>query len=322
MNNAGGETAAELTMGGIVILGIFVADVAFRARRQPKVGETIMGSAFALGPGGKGSNQAVAAARLGADVSFISKLGDDAFGKMAMEMWDREGVQPIVRLDPASSTGAAYIYIDEQSGDNAIIVVPGAAREVTPTDVEASRAEIESAALFMTQLETPTEAAQKGLEIARSADVTTVLNPAPAAPIGNDLLSLCDFLTPNETEAAFLTGISIDRVADASRASAMLRDRGAAAAIVTLGENGAFFDDGHLQKHIEPFSFGKVVETTGAGDSFCGAFAHALTTGYAPQDAAGYACAAATISVTRPGTAPSMPTAAEADNFYSAVRDG
>ena len=309
-------------MGGIVILGIFVADAAFKAKRQPKTGETLMGSAFALGPGGKGSNQAVAAARLGADVSFISKLGDDAFAKMALEMWDREGIQPIVKQDPDSFTGAAYIFVDEQSGDNAIIVVPGAAREVTPDDVEAARSVIESAALFMTQLETPTEAAHKGLGIARSAGVMTVLNPAPAAPVSDDLLALCDYLTPNETEAAFLTGISIDRVEDARRASAMLRDRGAETVIVTLGENGAFFNDGRIQQHIEPFRFGDVVETTGAGDSFCGAFAHASTTGFTPLDAARYACAAASISVTRPGTAPSMPTAAETDAFYKTAGNG
>ena len=309
-------------MGGIVILGIFVADAAFRAKRQPNIGETLMGSSFSFGPGGKGSNQAVAAARLGAEVSFISKLGDDAFAKMAIELWQSEGVHPIVKQDPDSFTGAAYIYVDEQSGDNAIIVVPGAAREVTPEDVEASRETIETAALFMTQLETPTDAAQKGLEIARSAKVTTVLNPAPAAPIGDDLIALCDYLTPNETEAAYLTGISIDRVEDAARASAMLRSRGAETVIITLGENGAFFDDGRRQQHIEPFSSGDVVETTGAGDSFCGAFAHASTTGYAPLEAARYACAAASISVTRPGTAPSMPTASEADAIYNTARDG
>ena len=307
-------------MGGIVILGVFVADAAFRADRQPKIGETLMGNGFALGPGGKGSNQAVAAARLGADVAFLTRLGDDSFARMAQEMWAAEGVRSLAKTDPDSFTGAAYIFIDDATGDNAIIVVPGAGREVTCADIDAGRAEIESAALFMTQLETPVETARCGLRAARAAGVTTVLNPAPAAPVDDSLIALCDYLTPNESEAAELTGIAIKSVDDARRAAAALRSRGAGTVIITLGSDGAYFDDGDLSRHIEPVSYGRTVETTGAGDSFCGAFAHAVTAGQSPFDSARYACAAASISVTRPGTAPSMPSKAEVDDFVRQLR--
>ena len=302
--------------GRVAILGIFVADTAYRADRQPKMGETILGKGFALGPGGKGSNQAVAVARLGSPVSFISRVGDDAFAKMAREMWVAEGVSPLVESDPNSFTGAAYIFIDDESGDNAIIVVPGAARDISPEDLERNRASIESATIFLTQLETPVEAAKRGLEIARSAGVTTILNPAPAADLETSILELCDYLVPNESEAELLTGIKVCDLKAAKDAAAELKKRGAKSVIVTLGENGALLYDGLNAVHVPPFSAGDVIETTGAGDCFCGAFAHALNQGFSALESTKFACAAASISVTRPGTAPSMPHRNEVDRLY------
>ena len=167
----------------IIILGVFVADTAYRADRAPRMGETILGRSFALGPGGKGSNQAVAAARLGAEVGFITRLGDDAFAEIAERTWAAAGVRPLVTRDADSYTGAAYIFIEEGSGDNAIIICPGAAARIAPADIDARRAEIEAAAVFVTQLEQPAEAAHRALEIARAAGVATVFNPAPAAPV-------------------------------------------------------------------------------------------------------------------------------------------
>ena len=254
--------------GQIAILGIFVADTAYRADRQPKMGETILGRDFALGPGGKGSNQAVAVARLGSPVSFISRVGDDAFAKMARDMWVAEGVKPLVESDPNSFTGAAYIFIDDESGDNAIIVVPGAARDVSPEDLERNRAAIESATIFMTQLETRVEATKRGLEIARNAGVSTILNPAPAAELDTSVLELCDYLVPNESEAELLSGIKVCDVKAAKEAAAELKRRGAKSVIVTLGENGALLDDGLNAVHVPAFNSGDVVETTGAGDCF------------------------------------------------------
>lgn len=304
-------------MKPIAILGIFVADTAYHAQRQPNMGETLKGSKFALGPGGKGSNQAVAAARLGSQVAFISKLGDDQFGQMALDMWRREGIEAKVEVDPRSSTGAAYIFVDEASGDNAIIVVPGAAGEITPDDVRRNSETVAGAGIFMTQLETSIESSIAGLRIAKSSGVTTVLNPAPAADLEDDVFGLCDFLTPNESEAESLTGRRVESVEDAKSAAADLRRRGAGSVIVTLGENGALFDDGDTCIHVPAVDSGPVVETTGAGDSFCGAFVHAMSNGRTPLVATRYACAAASLSVTKPGTAPSMPTAVEVARVFT-----
>jgi ribokinase len=302
-------------MKPIVILGIFVADTAYRAERMPKLGETILGRSFALGPGGKGSNQAVAAAMASAGTGgrthFITRLGDDDFARIAQATWARAGVVPEVTVDRESYTGAAYIFIEEATGNNAIIVAPGAAGRVSEADVEAKRRLIEGAAIFMTQLEQPIPAARKGLEIARAAGVATILNPAPAAPLDDALLALCDYLTPNESEAEALTGLPVTTPAEAEAAADALLARGVGAVVVTLGGNGALYRDRVRCVHVPVISAGPVVETTGAGDAFNGGFAVALSEGRDVIDAVRFGCATAGISVTRPGTAPSMPARAE-----------
>ncbi|MCT9000200.1 ribokinase [Chelativorans intermedius] len=297
----------------VVILGVFVADTAYRAARQPRMGETLLGSAFKLGPGGKGSNQAVAAARLGARVSFITRLGRDPFADMALATWREAGVEPAVVETPESYTGAAYIFVEEASGDNAIIVCPGAAMLISPEDVDARADLIRSAGVFVTQLEQPVAAAMRGLAIAREAGVTTVLNPAPATELPAEIFGLCDYITPNETEAEALTGIAVASVEDAQRAARTLLEKGVGAAVITLGERGAFLLGKGESRHLPAFDAGPVVETTGAGDAFNGGFAAALARGLAPAQAVRFGCAVAGISVTRPGTAPSMPTLAEVD---------
>jgi len=299
--------------GAVVILGVFVADTAYRARRQPRMGETILGESFALGPGGKGSNQAVAAARAGADVHFISRLGQDTFAEMALTTWEDAGVTPEITRDPDSYTGAAYIFVDAASGDNAIIIAPGAAGRISAEDVEARRDLIAGAGVFMTQLEQPIPAARRALEIAREGGAVTVLNPAPAADLPDGMLALCDYVTPNESEAEALTGIEVTDRDSAARAARALIGRGAAAAIVTLGADGALYDDGREVRHVSALSAGTVVETTGAGDAFAGGLATALAEGQSPEHAVRFGCATAAISVTRPGTAPSMPARAEID---------
>lgn len=296
---------------GVAILGIFVADLAFRAGRQPAMGETLMGSGFKMGPGGKGSNQAVAAARAGASVSFISRLGRDAFGEIALATWKAEGISPRVALSADEPTGAAYIFVSDETGENAIIVVPGAAGGISAADVERERAAIEGAAVFVTQLEQPIAAALRGLEIARAAGAVTVFNPAPAAAVPEQLYALCDYVIPNETEAADITGIAVSTVNDAKRAGDVLLEKGAGAAIITLGARGALFHNKDHSVMIDAFNAGKVVETAGAGDSFVGAFAAGLSEGMDPIAAARFGCAAAAISVTRPGTAPAMPKRSE-----------
>lgn len=298
-------------MSSVVILGVFVADTAYRAARQPVMGETILGNSFVLGPGGKGSNQAVAAAMAGAQTHFISRLGADDFAKIALETWKKAGVHPVVTQDPGSYTGAAYIFIEEATGNNAIIIAPGAAANISVADVEAQADLIGAASVFITQLEQPMDAAMRALQIARAAGVRTILNPAPAATLPDGMLALCDYVTPNESEAEALTGIKVVTVDDAIRAATALRDHGARAAIITLGDKGALYQDEHGSLHVPVISAGKVVETTGAGDAFNGGFAAALAAGSAPRDAVRFGCATAGISVTRAGTAPSMPSLAE-----------
>jgi ribokinase len=299
-------------MGKVAILGIFVADLAFRAPRPPAMGETIIGSDFRMGPGGKGSNQAVAAARAGADVTFISRLGRDSFGEIALATWKAENINTgKVALSSDLSTGAAYIFVQEQTGANCIIVVPGAAGAISVADVENAAAEIRAAKVFVTQLEQPIAAARRGLELARAAGAMTVFNPAPAAPLPDALYGLCDYITPNETEASTLTGIEVTNLDSARAAADQLLQRGVKVALVTLGEAGALYHSAQESVLVPAFSAGKVVETTGAGDAFNGGFAAALAAGRAPQDAVRFGCATAGISVTRAGTAPSMPKLAE-----------
>lgn len=302
----------------IVILGVFVADTAYRAKRQPNMGETILGESFALGPGGKGSNQAVAAAKSGGDVHFVTRLGDDPFAQMARDTWDAAGVAPAVTVDTGSYTGAAYIFVDDATGDNAIIIAPGAAGRISVDDVEAQADLIQSADVFVTQLEQPMPAAQRALEIARAGGTKTILNPAPAAELSDEMLALCDYVTPNESEAEGITGISVETPDDAARAADALLARGVGAAIITLGAQGVFYKDKEIAVHVPAISAGDVVETTGAGDAFNGGFAVALAEGMSPENALRFGCATAGISVTRVGTAPSMPDRAEIDALLTA----
>ncbi|MGA0539386.1 ribokinase [Neotabrizicola sp. VNH66] len=301
-------------MKPIVILGIFVADTAYRAARQPKLGETILGESFALGPGGKGSNQSVAAAMAAGGsrpVHFITRLGQDDFAAIARSTWARAGVVPEVTEDPESYTGAAFIFLEAASGNNAIIVAQGAAARIGAEDAAARADLIGGASVFVTQLEQPVAAARRGLEIARAAGVTTILNPAPAAELDDALLALCDYLTPNESEAEALTGLPVTSVAEAEAAADALLSRGVGAVVITLGENGALYRDRARSFHVPVISAGPVLETTGAGDAFNGGFAVALAEGQEMEAAVRFGCATAGISVTRRGTAGAMPSRAE-----------
>ena len=300
-------------MKPIVVLGIFVADTAYRAERMPKMGETILGRSFVLGPGGKGSNQSVAAAMAGGTTHFITRLGKDDFAQIARSTWARAAVHPEVTEDGESYTGAAFIFLEDATGNNAIIVSPGAAARITTADLDAKADLIRSAAVFVTQLEQPIPAARRGLEIARAAGVTTILNPAPAAPLDDVMLALCDYITPNESEAETLTGLPVTTVVQAEAAADALMARGVGAVVITLGGNGALYRDRTRSVHVPVISAGPVVETTGAGDAFNGGFAVALSEGRDVVEAVRFGCATAGISVTRPGTAPSMPARAEID---------
>lgn len=299
----------------IVILGIFVADAAYRADRLPRLGETILGQHFMLGPGGKGSNQAVAAARAGGDVHFITRLGADAFADMARSLWRDAGVQPQVTVDADSYTGSAFIFLEAATGQNAIIVAQGAAARISVADVEAQRSLIEGAKVFVTQLEQPLDAARHALTIARGAGVRTILNPAPAATLDDGMLGLCDLVTPNESEAEGLTGIAVHSIADAEAAADRLIARGVGAVIVTLGEKGVLYRADGKSLHVPARAPGPVIDTTGAGDAFNGGLATALAEGRDMASALRFGTAVAGLSVTRAGAASAMPTRAEVEAY-------
>ena len=299
----------------IVILGVFVADTAYRASRQPQIGETIIGNEFSLGPGGKGSNQAVAAALAGGNVHFISRLGKDDFANMAISLWEKSGITPHVTQYSDSYTGAAYIFIEDKTGNNAIIVSPGAAANINDDDITANKELIQGSRVFMTQLEQSLDAAGTALSFAKDGGAITILNPAPAQPLGENILKLCDFVTPNEIEAEQITGTPVKSINDAEIAAGKLLEKGASAAVITLGEQGALFKDNNQIIHQPSYEVGPVVETTGAGDAFNGGLAVALAEEMPIDKALRFACATASISVTRQGTAPSMPDRHEIDTL-------
>lgn len=303
---------------GIVVMGSFVADLMGRGPGIPVEGETVKGSFFRVGPGGKGANQAVAAARAGGSVAMITRLGRDAFGEMAMENFSAEGIDTrYVFRSAEDPTGAALIMVSEKSGQNSIMVIPGACGNISTDEVvEAMRAH-KDAKVLVVQLETNFAAVAASLAAAKEMGMKTVCNPAPAHAIPSDCYPLIDYLTPNETEASTLSGIRVNNLRDAEKAARALRKAGAGNVIITLGEKGAMILNGRDSlAMVEPFHV-EAVDTTGAGDSFNGAFALAIAEGKDIRAATIFANAAAALSVTRIGTAPAMPYRAEIDAFLA-----
>jgi ribokinase len=308
----------------VCVLGAFVADLTCRTDRMPKWGETILGIAFKLGPGGKGSNQAVAAARLNSDVRLITKLGRDAFGEMARSFYLNEGISlDRVYEDPEESSGTATIVVDDRTRENAIVVVQGACGRLTIAEVEAARQEIATSDIFLTQLELPFPPTIRGIEIAHEAGVPVILNPAPACPLPIEVLRKVSYLTPNESEGlALIGGKSLDEFEDIEKLADRLMALGVPNVVLTLGENGAFVKSQSIRLHIPVFHCGKIVETTGAGDAFAGGLAVALAEKKPLEAAALYGCAVAGLSVTRQGTAPSMPRRDEVDKMVVGMSGG
>lgn len=304
----------------IMIMGVFAVDLAFSVKSLPTWGETVLGSEFVIGPGGKGSNQAVAAARLGGNVCFLTKVGKDMFSEIAYRTHREAGVSTEFILEAAGqTTGAAAIILDEKSRENAIVVTPGAANALTFDDIDHAKERIASASCFMTQLELSLNLVEYGLRVARSVGIPTILNPAPACDCTDAFLSLCDYATPNEIEAMALTGVRIETLDDADRAATALLRRGVRNVILTLGPRGAYIKNAELTQYIPAFHAGPVVESTGAGDAFNGGLAVGLSEGMDIIDATRFGCAVAGISVTRQGTAPSMPHRHEVDSLMARV---
>ncbi len=304
-------------MKNISILGIFVADLAFFSKKIPEKGETILGDDFVVGPGGKGSNQAVAAAKSGSSVNFISKIGTDQYGELAKNIYKETNVgTKYVFTTDKFSTGVAAILINKETGDNAISVVPGAAGELTIEDVNQAEEEIKNSSIFLTQLESPMETVIHSLKIAKSNNVTTILNPAPAAKLEKQVFPLIDYFTPNESEASFYVDGDIKNEVDAKKYAKDIIHLGVKNVLITLGEKGAYFENANESHFIPALDLkDKVVDTSGAGDAFNGSFATALCENKSIVDSIKFANTYAGISTTRIGTANSMPTRVEIDKI-------
>jgi ribokinase len=263
-------------MSYISVFGIFVADISFVGKRIPTVGESMIGSKYNISPGGKGCNQATAIAKLGGKVSFISKIGKDTYGDMAIKILSENKIEiSAVDIDPKSQTGVAGIMLDETTGKNAINVIVGAPATLTIKDLEKHFNIIDKSEIFLTQLETPVGVTLECLKKAKENNVLTILNPAPAAKIDNQFFKYVDYFTPNETEAEFYTDIKILNIEDAKKAAKSLIQKGLKKIIITLGEKGLFYTDGKEEIFIEATKV-KAIDTIGAGDAFNGGFAYAL----------------------------------------------
>lgn len=277
------------------------------APKLPTAGETVMGTRLAIGPGGKGSNQMTAAARAGGDVYFITRLGDDTFGKVLEAHFAREGFRKDhILISDEVDTACALIEIDEADAQNRIMVIPAANSHVGRDEVIAAEADFATCDVVLTQLEINMTGVMASAELAKKYNKSFILNPAPALPLPDEIWAYVDWFTPNETEVALYTGIEVNNDDDARVAAKVLLDRGVGNVVITLGKRGAYWTNGQDEAVVPGYPV-KAVETTGAGDTFNGAFAVALGEGKSPVDALAFANAAAAISVTRHGAAESAP---------------
>jgi ribokinase len=305
----------------IVVVGSLNMDLVIRTPRFPGPGETIIGSAFHTIPGGKGANQAVAAAKLGARVSMVGRVGDDAFGAQQLANLSQLGIDVShVRRDPKAATGVALIVLDEQ-GQNSIILAPGANMRLTLADLEAAEDVLASAAILVLQLEIPQEVVEQAIKVARAHGVIVLLNPAPARQLPPTLLNQVDVLIPNESETALLTGTEVDDIESARRAVAKLRAAGVGTVILTLGGRGALLLEGQKATHVPGYRV-DVVDTTAAGDAFVGGFAVGLAEGQDLAEAVRFANAAGALAVTKLGAQPSLPTRSEVEAFLRNRQEG
>ncbi len=302
-------------MKSISILGVFVADLCFIGDRIPSKGQTILGKKHVVGPGGKGSNQAIAAARLNGEVSFITKVGKDNHSEMAFNLYKEAGVKThSIIQEEKLFTGVAGIMIDKD-GNNAINVVSGAAEHLVAEDIDNKIETIKNSKIFLTQMETPDEITIYALKKAKEHKCITILNPAPARKIDEDNFKLIDFFTPNETEAEFYLNKNLNTDTDIKNAANEFLKKGIKNVIITLGEKGIYFANRDENFFLEAYKLKKaVIDTTGAGDAFNGAFAVGLANDLDIKEALSFANKVAGISTTRLGAAASMPFAKELEN--------
>ncbi len=302
--------------GKIVVAGSSNTDMILQMDHIPRPGETILGGQFSMAAGGKGANQAVAAARAGGQVTFLARVGADMFGRQAVEGFRRDGIDVrYVLEDDQAPSGVALIFV-AANGENSIGVASGANLCLSPADVQQAASAIQDASALVMQLETPLETVRAAAQIAAAKRVPVILNPAPAQPLDDALLALVTVLTPNESEAELLAGVPVTDVAAAARAAEVLRSRGVAQVIITLGARGAWVASTAFQGLVPAFPV-QPVDTTAAGDVFNGALAVAMSEQRPLEQAVRFACAAAALSVTKLGAQPSAPPRAEIERLLA-----
>ena len=304
-------------MKSICVFGVFVADLCFIGDSIPNKGQTILGNEHIVGPGGKGSNQAIASARLGAKVNFITKIGKDQNADMAISLYKEVGINiNSIIQDDNNSTGVAGIMINKKTGENAINIIPGAAGTLTAEDIMNNSQFIENSEIFLTQLETPYEATSYALKIAKESGSTTIFNPAPASEILEQDFQLIDYFTPNETEASYFLNQEVETNKEIEKAGETFLKKGVKNIIITLGSRGVYFANSNGNYFVEAFELkDQVIDTTGAGDAFNGAFAFALSKNFLNKEAIVFANKVAAISTIKPGASNSMPTIQEVDRY-------
>ncbi len=292
-------------MSDITVLGIFVADISFLGNKIPATGETILGDSYNIGPGGKGCNQAIAISRLGGEVNFITKLGNDDYGKLAINKLKKDNIDTSnIIISNTHQTGVAGIHVDRNTGKNSITVVRGAPASLTIKEIDTNT--IKKSKIFLTQLEIPKEVTLHCLKIAKENGLINILNPAPASELSKDFFDLVDYFTPNETEAEFYTGIKINDENDAKENAKKLINMGIKKVIITLGEKGLFYSDGKEEIYMKANPV-KTIDTTGAGDAFNGGFSYALLKGKKIKECLEIANKVAGLSTTKLGAGDGMP---------------
>ena len=294
-------------MSEITVLGIFVADISFSGPKIPSIGETILGKKYNVGPGGKGCNQAVAIARLGGNTNFISKIGKDAYGELALKTLEKNKISTKnIIQDGNQQTGVAGILVDQNTGKNAINVIVGAPSSLRISEIEKQINLIKRSKIFLTQLEVPKDVTLHCLKTAKENGCITILNPAPASEISKEFYNNIDFFTPNETEAEFYTGIKITNDQEAKQAADKLINLGVKKVIITLGEKGLFYSDGKEEIYLKASDV-KAIDTTGAGDAFNGGLAFSLSKEKSIKECLDLANRVAGISTTKLGAGDAMP---------------
>ena len=303
----------------ILVIGSIGYDLTTYYEKMPVIGETIVGRKFAQNPGGKGDNQAVAAARAGGDVSFLGAVGDDTYGDILKKNLEDNNVKQNLKVVPNMSCQIATILVD-QNGQNSIIIVPGANNYVDKKQIDENEKLIDESDIILLQLEIPIETVEYAIDIAYKKNKIIILNPAPGQPLSENILKKVDYLTPNESELSLITGMPTETIEQIELASKKIIELGAKNLIVTLGEKGSLLYNKDGSKLFSAFPT-KAVDTAGAGDCFAGVFCTYLSKDYKIDEAIKYANLASSISVTRIGTIPSLPTQKEIDEARKKIQN-